>query len=157
MFRFHRQAPNFDGMRIELADPASPEARRLLEAHASDMAARYGGGGSWEGVNGRKDMLWLARQGGGEAVGCVALRELRADRVEVKHLYVVPDARCRGVGAALMDALEDEAGRRRASIVLETGARQPESLALYRKRCYRPRDKYEGADICGEGALYFER
>ena len=48
-------------MQIELADPHSPEARRLLEAHASDMADRYQGAGSWEGVNGRKDMLWLAR------------------------------------------------------------------------------------------------
>lgn len=121
------------------------------------MAARYGGGGSWEGVNGRKDMLWLARDSGGEAVGCVALRELRAEQVEVKHLYVAPDARRRGVGAALMDVVEDEAGRRGSSIVLETGVRQPESLALYRKRCYRPREKYEGADICGERALYFER
>lgn len=144
-------------MRIELADPDSPEARRLLQAHAADMAARYSGSGSWEGVNGRKDLFWLAREGGSQAVGCVALRELGSDRVEVKHLYVAPAARRRGIGGALMDALEQEAMRRGASIVLETGSRQPESIALYRKRGYRPRDKYEGADICGEGSLYFER
>lgn len=144
-------------MRIELADPESREARRLLEAHAADMAARYGGGGSWEGVNGRKDMLWLAWDGDGDAVGCVALRELMPYQVEVKHLYVAPGARRRGVGTALMDALEDEARRRGASIVLETGSRQPESIALYRRRGYRPTAKYEGADICGDGALYLER
>jgi ribosomal protein S18 acetylase RimI-like enzyme len=142
---------------IELTDPESAEARRLLEAHAADMAARYGGGGSWEGVNGRKDMLWLARDGGGEPLGCVALRELRSDRVEVKHLYVAHGVRRRGVGGALMDAVEDEAARRGASIVLETGSRQPEAIALYRGRGYRSRRRYEGADICGDGALYFER
>lgn len=144
-------------MRIELADPDSPEAHRLLRAHAADMAARYGAGGSWEGVDGRKDMLWLARDGDGDAIGCVALRELRADQVEVKHLYVVPGARRRGVGDALIDALETEATRRGASVVLETGFRQPESIALYRKRGYRPRRRYDGADICGEGSLFFER
>jgi ribosomal protein S18 acetylase RimI-like enzyme len=144
-------------VRIELADPDSPEARRLLQAHAADMAARYGGSGSWEGVNGPKDLLWLAREEGGEAVGCVALRELGPDRVEVKHLYVASGARQRGTGSALMEAFEAEAVHRGASIVLETGSRQPESIALYRKRGYRPRRRYEEADVCGDGALYFER
>ncbi len=144
-------------MRIELADPSSPEARRLLEAHAADMAERYGGGGSWEGVNGRKDLLWLAIEGGSDAVGCVALRELGPDRVEIKHLYVAPAGRRRGIGGALMDALEAEATRRGVSIVLETGGQQPEAIALYRQRGYRRRDRYEGADVCGDGALYFER
>jgi putative acetyltransferase len=94
-------------MLIELADPDSPDARRLLEAHADDMAARYDGG-DWAGVDGPKDLLWLARDDVGEAVGCVALRVLRADRVEVKHLFVLPQARRRGVAAALMDAFEAE-------------------------------------------------
>src|ERR1700756_200206 len=71
-------------VRIELADPDGPDARRLLEAHAADMAARYDGG-NWAGVNGRKDLLWLAREETDAAVGCVALRELRTDEVEVKH------------------------------------------------------------------------
>lgn len=144
------------GMRIELADPDSPDARRLLEAHAEDMAGRYHGG-NWAGVNGRKDLLWLARDGDGEAVGCVALRVLRPDRVEVKHLYVEPAARRRRVAAALMDAFEAEASRRAAAVVLETGTEQPEAIALYRARGYRARDAYEGSDVSGDCSLYFER
>jgi ribosomal protein S18 acetylase RimI-like enzyme len=143
-------------MTIELADPQSTEARHLLEAHADDMAARYDGG-NWAGVGGRKDLLWLARSDAGEAVGCVALRVLADDLVEVKHLYVVPSARRRGVGGALMDAFEAEAARRRAAIVLETGTEQPEAIALYRGRGYRGRDAYEGSDVCGECSVYFER
>src|SRR5207302_11512704 len=100
-------------VRIDLADPDSPAVRRLLQAHADDMAARYDAG-NWAGVDGAKDLLWLAHDEDGEAIGCVALRVLRPDRVEVKHLYVVPSARRRGVGAALMDAFEAEAARRRA-------------------------------------------
>ncbi len=49
-------------------------------------------------------------------------------------MYVVPAARGARVGAAILDALEGEAralgvGR----LVLETGERQPEALALYRR------------------------
>ncbi len=143
------------GGRVHLADPEGAEARLLLEAHERDMAARYPTG-SWEGVDGRKDLLWLARDATGRAVACVALRVLRADRVEVKHLYVALSARRQGFAAALMDAFEAEAARRRSSIVLETGSRQPEAVALYRKRGYCERTMYEGADVCGEGSLYFE-
>jgi GNAT superfamily N-acetyltransferase len=144
-------------MLIERCDPNSPEATRLLDAHAEDMAVRYGGGGTWEGVWGRKDLLWLARGGDGRAVGCVALRVLREDRVEVKHLYVTQASRRRGLASALMDAFEAEAARRRALIVLETGSRQPEAIALYGERGYRRRGIYQGADVSGDGALYFER
>lgn len=143
-------------MLIELVDPDSPDARRLLAAHAADMARRYDGG-DWAGVDGRKDLLWLARAEAGEAVGCVALRVLRDDQVEVKHLYVLPHARRRGIAAALMDAFEDEAGRRGAAIVLETGTEQPEAIELYRGRGYRDREAYEGSDVCGDCSLYFER
>lgn len=146
-------------MRIALADPDDPDARWLLAAHADDMAARYDGG-NWAGVNGRKDLLWLARGDDGDdgdAVGCVALRVLADDVVEVKHLYVVPGARRRGVAAALMDAFEAEAAVRGSAIVLETGTEQPEAIALYRERGYRPRDAYEGSEVCGDRSLYFER
>ena len=140
----------------ELADPDSPDARRLLQAHAEDMAVRYDGG-NWAGVAGRKDLLRLARDEDGEAVGCVALRVLANDLVEVKHLYVEPDARRRGVGTALMDAFEAEAARRHAAILLETGTEQPEAIALYRGRGYGSRETYEGSDVNGDCSLYFER
>jgi putative acetyltransferase len=143
-------------MLIELADPNSPDARRLLEAHADDMAARYDGS-NWAGVDGRKDLLWLARDEDGEAVGCVALRVLADDQVEVMHLDVLPVARRRGVAAALMDAFEAEAERRGAAIVLETGTEQPEAIALYRDRGYVGRGPYEGSDVNGDCSVYFGR
>jgi GNAT superfamily N-acetyltransferase len=68
----------------------------------------------------------------GRAVACGAVRTLEAGTAEIKRMYVDPAVRRRGVARALLARLEDEAralGARR--IVLETGVRQPEAIALY--------------------------
>lgn len=79
----------------------------------------------------------------GRPVGCGALRRLReaslmrelGPRVgELKRMYVAPEARGQGIGRALLARLEAEArtlGLDR--LVLETGIRQTEALALYRR------------------------
>jgi ribosomal protein S18 acetylase RimI-like enzyme len=87
----------------------------------------------------------------------VALRVLAPHLVEVKHLYVAPDARRRGVAGALMDTLEAEAARRRAAIILETGIRQPEAIALYRARGYGDRARYPQADADAHHSVYLGR
>jgi ribosomal protein S18 acetylase RimI-like enzyme len=143
-------------VRVELANPVSAESRRLLAAHEADMAVRYPTG-AWAGTGGRKDVFWVARGEDGRAVGCVALRVLTYDVVEVKHLFVDPSARRLGAASVLMDAVEQEAHARNSRIVLETGVEQPEALALYRSRGYRERSRYEGSDADGEGSVYFER
>jgi putative acetyltransferase len=71
----------------------------------------------------------------GTPVACVGLRRMSNDAAEIKRMFVVPAARRQGVGARLLRALESSArelGVRR--IVLETGDRQPEALALYARR-----------------------
>lgn len=141
---------------VEPADPMSAESRRLLVAHEAEMAARYPTG-AWAGTRGRKDFFWIARGEGGRAVGCVAMRVLGPDVVEVKHLFVDPSVRRIGVASALMDTVEQEAQHRGSRIVLETGVEQPEALALYRSRGYRERPRYEGSDPDCEGSVYFER
>ncbi|MCD2190284.1 GNAT family N-acetyltransferase [Actinomycetospora soli] len=64
---------------------------------------------------------------------------LRPRDAEIKRMWVDPAHRRRGLALALLDELERTAaaaGCRRA--VLETGTRQPEAEALYRRRGYRP-------------------
>ena len=51
--------------------------------------------------------------------------------------YVAPPFRAQGLGDALLTALEAEACALGATrLVLETGERQPESLALYRRHAF---------------------
>jgi GNAT superfamily N-acetyltransferase len=68
------------------------------------------------------------------AVACGAVRLNDATTAEIKRMYTLPAMRGRGLAGRLLAALEDEArklGARR--LVLETGERQPESLAVYRR------------------------
>ena len=59
--------------------------------------------------------------------------------VEVKRMYVVPERRGLGLARAVLHALEDSV---RAAghdlVVLETGTRQPEAIALYVSEGYEP-------------------
>ncbi|CAM5425074.1 MULTISPECIES: GNAT family N-acetyltransferase [Streptomyces] len=62
---------------------------------------------------------------------------------ELKRMYVVEDMRGRGIARRVLAALEDDAraaGRRR--MVLETGAKQPEAVALYTSSGYEPCGKF---------------
>jgi len=58
---------------------------------------------------------------------------------EIKRMYVSPAARGLGYGRAVLAHLEETA--RTAGLdwlLLETGLRQPEAMALYRSSLYRP-------------------
>jgi len=74
----------------------------------------------------------VVRDDGGRAVGCGGVCRFDEARAELKRMYVVPEARGRGLGRLLLVELEAEARRLGYSgIVLETGDRQPEVLGLY--------------------------
>ena len=86
--------------------------------------------------------IFVVARWDGHPVGCGALRrindpeltrELGARVGELKRMYVARDLRGKGIGRALLDRLESEArllGLDR--LVLETGIRSPQALALYR-------------------------
>ena len=82
--------------------------------------------------------LFLVAEVDGEPVGCGAWRVLRPHVAEIKRLYVAPGQRRRGIAQVLLDALETWAARAgHGSIVLNSGDRQPEALALYERAGYR--------------------
>jgi GNAT superfamily N-acetyltransferase len=62
---------------------------------------------------------------------------------ELKRMYVIEQMRGRGLARRILAALEEDAraaGRRR--MVLETGAKQPEAVALYTSSGYEPCRKF---------------
>ena len=72
------------------------------------------------------------------AVGCGAIREYSADTMEVKRMYTLPGNRGKGIASLILIELEKwtiELGYEKC--ILETGIRQPEAIALYKKFGYQ--------------------
>lgn len=94
-----------------------------------------------------------------KAIGCGAIKEQTPGTMEVKRMYVLPENRKGGVATFVLTELEqwaNELGYEKC--VLETGKRQPEAIALYKKNGYEviPNyGQYIGIDnsVCFEKAL----
>ena len=98
------------------------------------------------------DGAFLVGYEDGRAVAIGGLRRLDDGVCEIKRMYVVPDARSRGVGRALLDALEDAAraiGYER--VRLDAGPAQQHSQVLFAKTGYVEIPKYNANHI----AVYF--
>jgi GNAT superfamily N-acetyltransferase len=92
-------------------DPDHPDARTLIVALSTRLAAITGSGGEAsfdaKDVRGPGAAFLLARDEDGRAVGCGAFRPLQPGVAEIKRMYAA-EAR-RGVGAALLTSLEAKA------------------------------------------------
>jgi putative acetyltransferase len=126
--------------RVELE---SPTAQKLIEALNADLRARYPEG---DGMHYFRLDVHEVRPGRGAfvvaydaemPVGCGAVRTIDAGVAEIKRMYVLPTVRGRGIARRMLEVLENEA---RAigiqKLMLETGTRQPEAIALYSKTGY---------------------
>ncbi|TCU81708.1 acetyltransferase (GNAT) family protein [Curtobacterium sp. PhB25] len=80
----------------------------------------------------------LALDESGEAVGHIAIRRL-GDEVELKRLIVLTSARGKGAATALLDECE-RIGRELGTprLILQTGDKQPDAVALYEKTGWSP-------------------
>jgi GNAT superfamily N-acetyltransferase len=85
----------------------------------------------------------LAIDEDGSAIGHAALRVLNGE-LEVKRVIVTGNQRGRGVGTTIMRGLEDIARELEASrLILQTGDKQPEAVALYERLGWTPIPIYE--------------
>lgn len=70
-------------------------------------------------------------------IGCGAIKPFDTKTVEVKRMYVLPEARGKGVATQILNSLERWAFELNyEKCILETGKRQPEAIALYLKNEY---------------------
>ena len=118
-----------------------PVDAALLAESQAELIARYGRDTEPGAKPTAADLpvFLVARDSDGQPLGCGALRVLDAETVELKRMYVRPAARGRGVGRALLAALEREAAALGATRVrLETGPLQPDAIGLYTSSGYRP-------------------
>ena len=126
-------------IRIKREDVTSPTAADLITALNAELKKQYPEEGA---THFRLDPEEIVEGRGGffiayadaKPVGCGAIRKLNADTAEIKRMFVVPEARGKGLSKQILSALEQE-GRRLGvrRIVLETGDRQIEAVALYER------------------------
>lgn len=92
-------------------------------------------------------------------VGCGAIKQYADDTMEVKRMYVSPENRGQGIAGLILGALEVWAKELNyARCILETGQKQPEAIALYKKQGYQiisNYGQYEGIanSVCFEKLL----
>ena len=78
-----------------------------------------------------------------DPVGCGAFKPYDETRVEVKRMFVLPQYRGQGIGAAILHALEIWAAELNYSAsILETGKKQPEAIRLYQREGYTLIENY---------------
>jgi ketosteroid isomerase-like protein/GNAT superfamily N-acetyltransferase len=147
-------------VKIEPEPFDSPDAVALRDALEAELCARYGGHAE-PGPKPTADdtaAFLVARDAGGRAVGCGALRPLEDGAVaELKRMYVRPEDRGRGLGWVILIALETEAERLGYPVLrLETGDFQPEAMSLYRAAGYREIDCAD-TNVSGPHSRCFER
>jgi len=133
-------------MRIERVGYGHPDVVRLVEDVQAEYVVRYGGqddspvdplefepphGSFFLGyVDDEPVATGAWRRSTVEAFGTT-------ETCEVKRMYVVPSARGAGLSRVMLAHLEDSARAAGArALVLETGLKQPEAIALYESSGY---------------------
>jgi putative acetyltransferase len=124
---------------IAQEDPRSPDVQRLLSAFVDEVRKRYDSPPADVGLFDPELVavprsIFLVARDDGNAVGCGALVPMDETVVEVKRMFVAPQKRGHGLARRILDELERLAREFDYDAMrLETGVRQPESIALYGK------------------------
>ncbi|MEY9812602.1 GNAT family N-acetyltransferase [Streptomyces albogriseolus] len=132
-----------------------PDAVKLDAAVQAEYDIRYGDGGDatpmdpvdFRPPNGiyliAYDELGVPVASGGWRVQDANGEGNQDGDAELKRMYVVEEMRGRGLARRILAALEDDArAAGRVRMVLETGTKQPEAIALYASSGYEPCEKF---------------
>lgn len=137
---------------VEPVSPDSAQARAVLRAYFRDIMSRQHGREATtreivaamkaepsDNLRPPRGVLFVARSADdGVVVGCAGLRLITAEIGEVTRVFVLPEARRRGVGQLLMEAVEDAArAQKLVTLRLDTGRHLSEARQLYLKSGFR--------------------
>lgn len=135
-----------------------PDFKNLVNLLDADLAKRDGNEHAFYAQFNKIDMIKhaIVAYNNGMPVGCGAIKEYMPGSMEVKRMYTTPEVRGKGVATEVLIALEKWATELSyKKCVLETGKKQPEAIALYKKNGYQliPNyGQYEGIEnsVCFE-------
>lgn len=92
-----------------------------------------------------------------KAISCGAIKEFSSNTMEVKRMYTLPKYRGKGIAGRILKELETWAADLSCKkCILETGKRQPEAIALYKKYGYKIIQNY-GQYSKMENSVCFEK
>ncbi|GAB3361444.1 GNAT family N-acetyltransferase [Modestobacter lapidis] len=137
-------AASVERPRIELraVGYGDPVAGELVERVQQEYVVRYGGrdGAVVDPAEFSPPQgLFLVAEVDGVPAGCGGWRVHTPGVVELKRMYVEPAFRRHGIARRLLSALERTAAAAgHGHLVLNSGDRQPEALALYARAGYTP-------------------
>ena len=139
---------------------------RARQAHNLGLVAAYFDDDTWQAELDGLPGAYAATEGGallvaamdGNAVGCVALRQLDDESCEMKRMYVGEAGRGQGVGRVLGEAVIQRAGDLGyAAILLDTSVEQHEAIALYRSLGFEEVEPYYAVSEAMRDWLVFFR
>ncbi len=150
---------NSAAVTVRPADPRSPEGSALLGASHALLTSLYPPEDNYflsvDELAAPDIDFWIAEDSG-RSLGCVALARFNGYG-EVKSLFVDPDARGKGVGAALMATLEDRARALGLPLLrLETGDTLDEAHRLYARQGFVPTGPF-GGYVEGPHSVFMEK
>ena len=129
-------ATRSDKVILTRENPSSPDCLQLIEELSAELGELYDDDGGSNSYDPHEPLpsraAFLVARIEGQPVGCGAIRPLEPGVAEVKRMFVVPQARGRGISRVILAEIElaaSEMGYGR--LRLETGIRQPEAIALY--------------------------
>lgn len=146
-------------IRLKRTDSADPDFIELVRHLDADLAERDGEDHSFYAQFNKIDKIKYAivAYEDERPVGCGAVKEYSPDTMEVKRMYTSPENRGKGIANTVLSELErwaSELSYQRC--ILETGKRQPEAIALYKKKGYQVIPNYgQYADV--EDSVCFEK
>jgi DNA-binding MarR family transcriptional regulator/GNAT superfamily N-acetyltransferase len=132
-------------VQITVADPTSQDARWCIEQYFTELDKRFETGFDHTlGISAHayeltppSGLLLVARLRE-EPIGCGALKFHENTVVELKRMWVAPQARGLGLGRRLLEALENKAREAGMTIIhLETNRTLIEAIELYRHSGYK--------------------
>lgn len=130
---------------VEIENVYAEDSLKLIEHLSSELAKRYEedtdeGKGEFAPID--MDVpgaAFVIARIDGKPVGCGAIRPWDELGVaEIKRMFVEPNMRGRGISKQILLKLEETARSfGYTTLMLETGTRQPEAIALYEKAGYK--------------------
>ena len=149
-------------MTIRQVDPFMPEVLDLLEQSDQLMTSLYPAESNHLEQPqdlARDNVILLGAYDNHDLLGCGAVKIMQDDSLygEIKRMFVLPDARGKGVASGIMKFIEDHLITLNVPAArLETGIHQHDAINLYRKLGYREREPF-GVYRADPLSLYMEK